>query len=460
MLWSKKVAAVAVSAGVVLAVPAAGWAAPVVPRPVSAHPVSAGAVAGLRAQLRAGTLSRTRGVSKVCAVHHLSCLAQAVTVSKGSRQLLAFGAPIGYGATDLERAYGVSGSAGHSGTIAIIDAGAYPTLESDLTIYRDTYGLPRCTTASGCLTQVRYTGGPPYAPSTDPFISEVEEGVAVETALDVDMASAACPACKIVEVQVPALDAAAFDPASADTATAHFATASQTAVKLGAKAVSISYGYPADAYTDTGTPAKNLAHRGVAVFASSGDSGINLDGNSWPADLTTVIAAGGTSLYTDTTKSRGYTETAWNGAGSGCTPDLGPANGQPASVAAACDGSRADADLSAVADPYTGVAVYDSYAPASGEPYGFIVVGGTSASSPFLAGMSVRAGVPATVLGPNGIYTGNATRFNDVLIGANAPPGGCAYYGFDNRLCTAGPGWDGPTGRGTPKGLATFSTTP
>lgn len=451
--------AVAVAVAGLLGVPAAsGWARTPAPvRGLTTQRAAASSVPRLRAQLRAGMLASSHGTLAVCAVNHLACRAEVLTTSKSSKDLLITGTPLGYGATELEAAYGTNKTDGGTGTIAIIDAGAYPTLESDLTIYRDTYGLPRCTVANGCFKQVTYKGGAPYQPSTDEYTSFVEEIVSLETALDVDMASAACPRCKIVEIQVPALDAAPEDQASSDLATLHFAQATQEAVRLGAKSASISYGYPTDSYTDTGSPAADLRHHGIAVVASSGDSGVNLDGNYWPSDLTTVIAAGGTSLYTDTTVARGYTETAWNGAGSGCTYDLGPAVGQPDSVAAACYGSRADTDISAVADPDTGVAVYNSYAPATGFPYGFVVVGGTSASSPFVAGMYARAGVPSTVVGPNAIYTGTGARFNDVLIGANAIPGECESYGYeDTRLCTSGPGWDGPTGRGTPKGLKTF----
>jgi hypothetical protein len=446
-----------------LAVPAAaGWALSPSAVPSAAHPVPTAAVATMRAELRNGTLGQTHGIARVCAEHHLSCQADALTASKKSSALLISGAPIGYGANDLEKAYGLVGAKAGSGEIAVLETGAYPTLESDLAIYRATYNLPRCTVASGCIRQVNYKGGPAYTPSTDPDVAYDEEGEAMETALDVDMASAACPHCTILEVQLPAVDGAAGDQTDVDTATAHFATASQTAVRLGAKAISISYGYPTDSYTDHEFPAKAIAHNGVAVIASTGDSGVNVDGNLWPSDLTTVIAAGGTALYVDPTNARGYTETAWSddegdGTGSGCSFDLGPAFGQPDSVSSACYGSRADSDISADADPITGVAVYDSYAPATGTPVGFGVFGGTSASAPFVAGMYVRAGVRSAVLGPNELYAASPSRFNDVVIGQTVPTGVCAsYFGFDDRICTAGPGWDGPTGLGTPKGLSTF----
>ena len=101
----------------------------------------------------------------------------------------------------------------------------------------------------------------------------------------------------------------------------------------------------------------------MAITASSGDQGANGDHPTWPQNLTTVISAGGTSLHTS---GSGFRQTAWDGAGSGCSRDLGPAVGQPASIASACGGHRASSDLSTVADPATGVSVYDTFAPATG----------------------------------------------------------------------------------------------
>lgn len=297
-----------------------------------------------------------------------------------------------------------------------------------------------------------YRGGRPLEPTTDKFGQFVEELVSVETALDVQMASAACPTCKIVFVQLPWQDGAPADLPAEDVATSHFATGVKTAVRLGAKSASISYGYDVDKADLTGPTAAALRQPGVALFSSSGDSGFIGDSGQWPQSLPTVISAGGTSLYIGGGGTRGYTDVAWAGAGSGCTPGVAPAVGQPRSVSDACGGSRAASDVSAVADPYTGVAVYDSYAPATGLPPGFLVVGGTSASSPFLAGAAVRGGVPKTLVGPNLLYAAKPGTFVDVTSGSNAPPHGCESQLFDTRLCVAGRGWDGPTGLGVPSG--------
>ncbi len=450
--FSALATAAAVVAVAVVATSATATGAP----PQPAQP-SAAQVASLRAQLRDNALDTSHGMAEICAAHQLRCLAEVVTTSKSSARPLATKPPVGYGATELEKAYGLKSASSRTGTIVLIGAGAYPTLDSDLAIYRSTYGLPACTVASGCFKQMNYLGGGPYAPATDPDDQYGEEEIAVETALDAEMASAACPKCKIISMQVPLRDGFFGTPAQTHAAILHFATGVSTAEKLGASAVSISYGYPTDSYSDKGTVAKLMTQPGLPIVSSSGDGGFLDTEGQWPQSLPTVISAGGTSLYPQT-GARGYTEVAWNGAGSGCTPDLPPAAGQPKKVSSQCDGARAASDVSAVADPYTGVAVYDSYAPGSGVPYGFLVVGGTSVASPFIAGIYARAPGNAKVLGPNTLYAAPATSFNDVTIGTNAGLGYCRTVGVGNAVCDAGPGWDGPTGVGSPKGLTPFSS--
>lgn len=422
----------------------------------------------LRTALRNGTLVRTAGKTNVCAAHRLRCQAEMLTMSKRSnlpiRQSRAstigpmtVAPPIGYGAKELQTAYGLTSASSRTGTIVVIGAGAYPTLESDLAIYRSAYHLPSCTKANGCFKQVNYRGGAPYKPATGDDNQFGEEQIAVETALDVDMASAACPKCHIISMQVPLQDGFYGTTKQTHNAILHFATGVATAKKLGAAAVSISYGYPTDSYSDKGTVAALMNQPGMAVVSSSGDDGFLADEGQWPQSLRTVTSAGGTSLYVDKTTKRGYREVAWNGAGSGCTQDLKAAVGQPSSVSKVCGGHRAASDISAVADPYSGVAVYDSYAPFSGMPYGFIVVGGTSASSPFLAGLYARAPRNRAVVGPNTVYAASASAFHDVTIGTNAGVGLCRALGYRNNLCDSAKGWDGPTGLGTPAGLKPFT---
>ncbi len=477
-------AAVVAAAGAASVLVALASPAGAVVAPNRIQRLTSAQAAALHSDLRAVKLSGATSSMQLCRTAKLRCDLEVITsrktAAKSAPAILtsaaapkssgvhpnAIAPPVGYGADELSTAYGLDSAPSRTGTIVVIGAGAYPTLESDLSIYRSTYGLPACTKSSGCFKQINYKGGAPYAPATDPDDQFGEEDIAVETALDVDMASASCPKCKIVSMQVPLADGFYGDEQATHHAILHFATGVQTARKLGASAVSISYGYPTDSYADSGTIAKLMTQPGMPIVSSSGDSGFlgqysdqgdTVDGTSWPQDLPTVTSAGGTSLFPSQT-ARTYTETAWNGAGSGCTYDVAPAAGQPTSVSNHCDGGRAASDLSAVADPNTGVAVYDSYAPGSGVPYGFIVVGGTSVSSPFLAGMYARAAANKSVLGPNTIYKAPKSTINDITVGSNAPPNYCPSYDWDVQLCVSGKGWDGPTGVGSPKGLAPFAS--
>nr|WP_237554687.1 S8 family serine peptidase [Streptomyces sp. SID4948] len=262
------------------------------------------------------------------------------------------------------------------------------------------------------------------------------------------MASAACPSCHLLEISVPWQDAQDDN----DVSTSDFATAVNTAVAAKASAISMSYGYSADVQNTHGTSLTALHHQGVAITASTGDSGFNGGiHQSWPSDLPSVISVGGITLPTTGAAS------AWYAAGSGCETAFRAATGQPAAVTAACGGHRAAADISAVADPATGVAVRDTYAPSSGEPNNWIVVGGTSASAPYVAGLFARAGHLSGVDGPKSLYSAPNTDFTDITSGNNESYHQCASYpGVSASLCTAGPGWDGPTGLGVPHGLGAF----
>ncbi len=320
--------------------------------------------------------------------------------------------PSGYGPADIRGAYALGASSSGGRTVAIVDAYDDPNAEADLGTYRSTYGLPACTTAGGCFRKVNQTGGTKY-PRTN-------GGWAQEISLDLDMVSAACPDCKILLVE------------ASSSSFANLGTGVNTAAQLGASAISNSYGG-----SDTAASSA-YNHPGIAITASTGDSGYGVQS---PASYGTVVAVGGTSLRHDSS-TRGWSESAWSGAGSGCST----LNAKPTwqSSATACSG-KADADVSAVADPNTGVAVYDSYAYQGAQ--GWLVFGGTSASSPIIASVYALSGNTA---GYPASYTwGNAGSLNDVTSGSN---GTCPTAVW----CTAGAGWDGPTGLGTPNGTSAF----
>jgi subtilase family serine protease len=339
----------------------------------------------------------------------------------------AIPAGVGYGPSQLQAAYSltsVSASNGAGRTIALVDAFDYPSAASDLASYRSAAGLPAAN-----FIKVNQNGQtsplPPAASAADDWT--------IEAALDLDMASAICPLCSIVLVE-----------AQDDTGNGLY-TAQNTAAAM-AGFISNSWGGTESA-SETSMDTQYFNHAGVVTTASAGDSGF---GVIYPAASPDVVSVGGTTLNT-ASNSRGWTESAWGssqgaqGTGSGCSADEPKPSWQSAlSLPAGC-GNRIDNDVAADADPATGVAVYDT----SNGDGGWNEVGGTSASSPMLAAMFALAGNPGNTPA-NDIYTHTANFF-DVTSGAD---GSCspAY------LCTAGTGYDGPTGIGTPNGIAGLQT--
>ncbi|MGW5249497.1 S53 family peptidase, partial [Streptomyces sp. NPDC004129] len=234
---------------------------------------------------------------------------------------------VGYVPSDLRSAYNLGSTSGSGRTVAIVDAMNDPNAESDLATYRSAYGLPSCTTANGCFRKVNQNGQASPLPSAD-------YGWAEEISLDLDMVSATCPGCHILLVEANSAN------------TPDLMTAEDTAATTpGVVSVSNSWGGSED---NTITAAdSHFNHSGVAITASSGDSGY---GASWPASSPYVTAVGGTSL-SKASNSRGWTETAWSGAGSGCSAYEAKPSWQHDSGCA----KRTVADVSAVADPNTGV---------------------------------------------------------------------------------------------------------
>ena len=327
--------------------------------------------------------------------------------------------PSGYGPSDLWSAYGISpakGAPGSGPTIAIVDAYGYTNAEADLATYRTQFGLGSCTTANGCFKKVNQNGVAGSYP-------RVDVGWGQEQALDLDMASAMCPNCKILLVQ--AKDAYSND----------LAAAVNTAAKLGAVAISNSYG-GSEAGSNSYESAYN--HPGIAITVSSGDYGY---GVQFPASSPHVVAVGGTTLRR---AGSSWSETAWSGAGSGCSAIYGILANTQSSATTGCP-NRAVADVSAVADPSTGVAVYG---PATRSRSGWMVFGGTSVAAPLIGGVYALAhdttGVPTTKL-----YSAPSSALRDITSGSN---GSCPT----TQWCNARAGWDGPTGLGSPQGTSAF----
>jgi subtilase family serine protease len=365
-------------------------------------------------------VSHMSNVRHVCAAPkpgHMACLSVVRTNVPGHIGLMPNAAPAGLGPAQLQSAYKLpSSTAGAGQTVAIVDAFNDSKAEADLGVYRSQFGLPACTTANGCFRQVDQNGGT--------SLPRNNHGWAEEESLDLDMVSAICPLCHIILVEANS------------ATTKNLGTAVNTAVSLGAKFVSNSYG-GGESSTETSTDSSFYNHPGVAVTASSGDSGFGVE---YPAASQFVTAVGGTSLTT-ASNTRGWTETAWNGAGSGCST----VEAKPSWQHDTGCSRRTVADVSAVADPNTGVTVYDTQ---GGDP-GFEVFGGTSVASPIIASVFALAGTPAAGTYPSSYPYAHTSSLNDVTSGSN---GSCspAY------LCTAGGGYDGPTGLGTPNGVGAF----
>jgi subtilase family serine protease len=376
----------------------------------------------LTAPAQAAPAYRQANACGAAAKGHARCLAMVRTaVSAKSADAVSplAASPSGLSPANLQSAYQLpSSSAGSGQTVAIVDAYDDPNAEADLATYRSYFGLPACTTANGCFKKVNQTGGTSY-PAAD-------GGWAEEISLDIDMVSAICPNCKIILVE------------ATTSSFANLGTSVNEAAKLGANAISNSYGSSSDA--SDSSYSKYYNHAGIAVTASSGDSGY---GVSYPASSHYVTAVGGTTLTAASSTSRGWTETAWSGAGSGCSTYNTALTGQ-ASFSTGCS-RRAEADVSAVANPSTGVSVYDSYA--YNGYSGWLTFGGTSVSSPIIASVYALAGNAASI-DNNYPYTHSGSLF-DVTSGSN---GSCST----SQWCKARAGWDGPTGLGTPNGVTAF----
>jgi hypothetical protein len=351
----------------------------------------------------------------------VACHARVRVMENGVTPFSA-GNPQGLVPADLQAAYAIPAATG-SPLVAIVDAQDDPTAEADLAVYRKQFGLPPCTTANGCFKKVNQNGLASPLPAKD-------TGWSGEIALDLDMVSAACPACKILLVEA---NSASMPDLGA---------AVNTAVKLGAVVVSNSYGGGEDSSISSSEPFFN--HPGVAIFVSAGDNGY---GPEYPASSKYVTAVGGTSLVSAPGTSRGWAEAAWGsaddsqgGTGSGCSGFVAKPAWQKDSKCAL----RTVADVAAVADPSTGVAVYTTTGGS-----GWNVYGGTSAASPLLAAIYAATGQAKAT--PQLSYA-SQSAFYDVVTGTNGDCGG-------TYLCCAGPGYDGPTGNGTPNGKALLALT-
>lgn len=335
-------------------------------------------------------------------------------------------------------------------TIAVVAAYGYATARADLAKYRKLNGLPPLCSArltSNCvrfkrLNQAGVAGSYPVG----------NAGWAKEQALDIQMVSALCPWCNIVLVE-------ANSASYANLAVAEVTAGNQP----GVIAITNSFGGPeagSSFYAGSFSPSNTVVNGytgklnpGIAVVASAGDSGY-AGGAEFPSSTPYVISVGGTRLVLSNGQ---WLETAWAKAGSGCSGVYSQMAWQSAVLPDSSCAGRVASDVSAVADPTTGVAVV--YA---GSIYRF---GGTSVSAPIIAGiigqhnqptpLTLNAGstissnypVPAgstVATGPAKKLYDNRAALRDVTSGSN---GSCGTF-----VCNTTGGYDGPTGLGTANG--------
>jgi hypothetical protein len=366
------------------------------------------------------------------------CHAHVIVDSRGSPATSTI--PAGYGPAQFHDAYSLPVSAPIAQTIAIVDAYDDPTIRNDLTRYDQTYGipdLPTCspTIPSSCFEKVNQSG------VTSPLPSK-SSGWALEIALDVETAHEICRNCKVALVEANSSSGANLD------------TAEETAVRLGATEISNSWGTSSE-YSGEVFENAHFNHPHIAITVASGDNGYERFG--FPAASPDVIDAGGTTLNVTQTGSV-YSwagETTWSGSGSGCSLYFSAqswqtlASGWPST---GCLHARGVADVAADADPNTGAAVYDSTK--YGGRSGWFQVGGTSLASPLIAGVYALAGNAASASAdpsgyPASIPYAHVSSLHDITSGPST--GSCA-----TTACRAAPGYDGPTGVGTPNGTAGF----
>jgi subtilase family serine protease len=330
-------------------------------------------------------------------------------------------APGGFGPADLRAAYSLPATGGADQLVAVVIAYSNPNAEKDLAEYRAQFGLPACTTASGCLRIVNQTGATSPLPASN-------EGWGLETALDLDMISAICPQCKLLLVEANS------------NGLSDLGTAVDTAVRLGANVVSNSYGTNVEFAAELDYE-KHYYHPGHAIVASAGDLGYSV---SFPAVSRYVTSVGGTSLKRASDGT--WSESVWSGTGSGCSAYVT----KPAWQDDLHCPMRMVTDIAAIADPNTGVAVRNTFG-----TNGWVVVGGTSAAAPIIAAVYALTGTASKVDDGSTPWRNRNLpgAFRDVTSGQNVPSAFAQTCGGD-YLCTGVAGYDGPTGWGTPLGLS------
>lgn len=351
----------------------------------------------------------------------------------------------GYCPIDLQQAYKLpSLSDGKGKVVAIVDAYGYHHAASDLAYYRKTMGLIACGTESKCLRIVNQNGNP------SPLPSQENQNWDGEQSADLDMVSAICPNCKIILVEAD------------NNVTSNLYTGVKSAGRLGSKYISVSWGGGPE-HSDNPT----FHQPGVVITAAAGDNGGGTQdggGPIQPCTYTYVVCVGGTHLNRTNNK-RGWSETVWNDFKFECSGGPCGATGSACSKTIAkpawqhdegCT-RRSAADTSATASPRAPVIVYNSELQGCSAPNCFWDFGGTSVSTPIIAGVYALAGNAAVQMGASYFWKHYSGHVNDVYLGNNIDPNlGVTCASSVKYICYARKGFDGPSGWGTPEGIAAY----
>jgi subtilase family serine protease len=322
-------------------------------------------------------------------------------------------APAGVTPAQIKRIYNLPASGGQ-GTIAIVAAYDAPNIESDLNVFSDKYGLPKCTTRNGCFEK--------HVMATSTAVSN---GWALETSLDVEWAHAIAPQAKILLIE-------AKTPSGENLLKAVDYAASRKDVV----AVSISWG-GSEFPEETSLDSHFISKSGAVFFAAAGDRGA---GATWPAASPNVVGVGGTSLELLPGGAL-VKESAWAGSGGGISSYEPQPEYQRIYSIPQANGHRAVPDVAYNADPKSGYVVYKSSG--SAKQGGWYTVGGTSAGAPQWAAIhSLNLSVSLPKLYSDKALSSSAQFFRDITSGAN---GTCKYY------CNARARYDYVTGLGTPQ---------
>jgi subtilase family serine protease len=380
------------------------------PATLGAYPASAGA---FPASLSAFPVCQTQSSGTAMCKSAYRTSLSAIPATVNPQQLP------GYAPVHLQSIYGLtsqSASLGSGATVAIVSAFVDANLANDLATYRAMFGLPACTVASGCLT------------ITNAGNRLADVGWATETDADAEAVSAICPNCKIVVVQAKSAKIADLAAAVDQAATYNPAAISNSFATTEVGAVSY---------------ASHWSKSGMAIVAAAGDGGY-AGGPQFPASVPTVVAIGGASVQQNSDGTFA-TPTVWAGTGSGCSAYFAKPTWQ---LDSGCS-NRTVNDITALADPATGMAAYSTQAG------GWVVVGGTSIAAPMVSAMYALAGTTSGMLTGADLYD-HPDNIKYGLAGVTGSNGTCSIA----YLCTASTSnYDGPTGNGFPYGLQAFSYT-